>query len=103
MGGGTLVVGYSTQETITANTKITTAGDTQVLGATYAMSLDADTSVKVGYQSQKDADSDSTTRVDASISRSLGGGASVYLDMRSLSGDATTDGTAIGFGTSVSF
>tara|TARA_B100001093_G_scaffold431045_1_gene426978 strand:+ start:479 stop:1429 length:951 start_codon:yes stop_codon:yes gene_type:complete len=103
LGGGTLVVGYSTQETITANTKITTAGDTQVLGATYAMSLDADTSVKIGYQSQKDADSDSTTRVDASISRSLGGGASVYLDMRSLSGDATTDGTAIGFGTSVSF
>ena len=103
MGGGTLVVGYSSQETITANADITTAGDTQVLGATYAMSLDADTSISVGYQNAKDADSDSTTRFDASISRSLGGGASVFLDMRTLSGDAATDGTAIGFGTSVSF
>jgi hypothetical protein len=103
MGGGTVVVGYSTQTTVTANADITTAGDTTIAGATYAMSLDADTAVKVGYQSQKDADSDSTTRVDASITRSLGGGASVYLDMRSLSGDAAVDGTAIGFGTSVSF
>jgi hypothetical protein len=103
MGGGTLVIGYSTQTTVTANADITTAGDTQVLGATYAMSLDADTSVKVGYQSAKDADSDSTTRMDAAISRSLGGGASVYLDMRTLNGDADTSGTAIGFGTSVSF
>jgi hypothetical protein len=103
MGGGTLVVGYSTQTTITANADITTAGDSTVLGATYKMSLDADTSVAVGYQSAKDADSDSTTRMDASISRSLGGGASVYLDMRTLSGDAATDGTAIGFGTTVSF
>jgi hypothetical protein len=103
MGGGTVVVGYSTQTTITANADITTAGDTTIAGATYAMSLDADTAVKVGYQSQKDADSDSTTRVDASITRSLGGGASVYLDMRSLSGDAAVDGTAIGFGTTVSF
>jgi hypothetical protein len=103
MGGGTVVVGYSTQTTVTANADITTAGDTTIAGATYAMSLDADTAVKVGYQSQKDADSDSTTRVDASITRSLGGGASVYLDMRSLSGDAAVDGTAIGFGTTVSF
>jgi len=103
MGGGTVVVGYSTQTTVVANADITTAGDTTIAGATYAMSLDADTAVKVGYQSQKDADSDSTTRVDASITRSLGGGASVYLDMRSLSGDAAVDGTAIGFGTTVSF
>ena len=103
MGGGTLVIGYSTQTTVTANADITTAGDTQVLGATYAMSLDADTSIKVGYQSAKDADSDSTTRMYAAISRSLGGGASVYLDMRTLNGDGATTGTAIGFGTSVSF
>ena len=103
MGGGTLVVGYSSQETITANADITTAGDTQVLGATYAMSLDADTSISVGYQNAKDADSDSTTRFDASISRSLGGGASVYLDIRSLSGDTDQDGTDVGIGTSVSF
>ena len=103
LGGGTLAVGYSTQTMIATATDITTAGDTNVLGATYSMSLDADTTVKVGYQSAKDADDDSTTRTDFSISRSLGGGASVYLDMRNLAGNAATKGTAIGFGTSVSF
>jgi len=69
------------------------------------MSLDADTSIALGYQSAKDADSDSTTRFDISLSRSLGGGASVYLDMRTLNGDVDTSGggTAMGFGTAVSF
>ena len=103
LGGGTLAVGYSTQTMIATATDITTAGDTNVMGATYSMSLDADTTVKVGYQSAKDADDDSTTRTDFSISRALGGGASVYLDMRNLAGNAATKGTAIGFGTSVSF
>jgi hypothetical protein len=102
IGGGTLAVGYSNQ-TMIAGTDLTTAGDSTVLGATYKMSLDADTSIALGYQNAKDADDDSTTRVDVSISRSLGGGASVYLDMRNLAGNATTKGTAIGFGTSVSF
>jgi hypothetical protein len=102
VGGGTLAVGYSNQ-TMIAGTDLTTAGDSTVLGATYKMSLDADTSIALGYQNAKDADDDSTTRVDVSISRSLGGGASVYLDMRNLAGNATTKGTAIGFGTSVSF
>jgi len=101
--GGTLTLGYSNQTMIATNTDITTAGDTQVLGATYSMSLDADTSIGLGYQTAKDADSDSTSRLDLSISRSLGGGASVYLDVRNLSGDAAVEGTAIGFGTSVSF
>ena len=35
----------------------------------------------------------------------MGGGASIYLDLRNLTGDtaANADGTAIGFGTSVAF
>ena len=132
LGGGTLTVGYSTQTlnadtaagtttgftqaygtsntptytavTVAASTPdLVTAGDTTVVGATYSMSLDADTSVKVGYQNAKDADSHSHSRFDASISRSLGGGASVYLDIRSLSGDADVSGTDVGIGTSVSF
>lgn len=127
LGGGTLTVGYSSQtgdvetvatgsytyeattggnSTLTAavtDTDLSTAGDTEVVGATYAMSLDADTSVSVGYQSAKDADNHSHTQTDLKISRSLGGGASVYLDMRTLSGDADTSGTMFGFGTSVSF
>jgi hypothetical protein len=108
LGGGTLTVGYSNQNLVdgtsdASSSDLSASGDTTVVGATYAMALDADTSITVGYQSAKDADSDSTTRMDASISRSLGGGASVYLDIRNLAGDATVKGTAIGIGTSVSF
>ena len=133
LGGGTLTVGYSTQTliadaataaggdfavvaatgavtqavpTVTASADdLTTAGDSEVMGATYSMALDADTSVSLGYTNAQDADSDSTTRFDLSLSRSLGGGASVYLDMRTLSGDVDTSGggTAMGFGTAVSF
>jgi hypothetical protein len=134
LGGGTLTLGYSQQtlnaasdgvagaggtaafasaaataRTVTAVTAsaddLSADGDSTVMGATYSMALDADTSIAVGYQSAKDADSDSTTRMDLSLSRSLGGGASVYLDVRTLSGDtdADGDGTAIGFGTSVAF
>ena len=129
IGGGTLVVGYSQQTLKTAEkstavsyavsstngssvTYTTTAatngdldkdGDTTVMGATYSMSLDADTTVKVGFQNKKDADDDSHSQFDASISRALGGGASVFLDMRNLSGDASQDGSAIAVGTNVSF
>ena len=130
LGGGTLTVGYSSQTLVADSTEaagsgfsvnvttgavtgtaavtagaddLTTSGDSEVLGATYSMSLDADTTLKVGYQSAKDADSESHTRMDASVSRSLGGGASVYLDIRTLSGDTDQDGTNIAVGTSVSF
>ena len=128
LGGGTLTVGYSQQTLKTAekstaasyalNTSsssvslVTTAatngdldvdGDTTVLGATYAMSLDADTSMAIGFQNAKDADSDSTSQFDATISRALGGGASVFLELRNLSGDASQDGSAIAVGTRVSF
>ena len=129
IGGGTLTVGYSQQtldtsakstaasyavSAVTASTtSITTTaatngdldvdGDTTVLGASYAMSLDADTSLAIGYQSVKDADSESHTQTDVTVSRALGGGASVFLEMRNLSGDAAQDGTAIAVGSRVSF
>ena len=130
IGGGTLTVGYSLQTldesladtaesysaaataSTTVSTITTTAasdgdlavdGDTTVVGATYAMSLDADTSVSIGYQSVKDADSESHTQTDVVVSRALGGGASVFLEMRNLSGDAAQDGTAIAVGSRVSF
>jgi hypothetical protein len=129
IGGGTLVVGYSLQTLDTSEkstaasyalsstdgsstTYTTTAatngdldvdGDTSVMGATYTMAIDADTTIKVGIQNAKDADSDSTSQFDASVSRALGGGASVFLDIRNLSGDATQDGSAVAVGTSVSF
>jgi hypothetical protein len=91
LGGGTVTVGYSNQTLIAAHADLTTAGDSQVVGATYSMSLDAD--------------SESDTKTEISIERSLGGGASVYLDLVNLTGDtaANADGTAIAFGTSVAF
>jgi hypothetical protein len=79
------------------------AGDTTVWSAAYSMALDADTTFATSYKQAKDADGDSENVFEVSISRSLGGGASVYVDMKSLTGDADVDGTAFGFGTSVSF
>ena len=108
LGGGTLTVGYSQQTLVDGTSDATSSdlsasGDTTVTGATYVMALDADTTVSIGLQNAKDADNDSTSQFDASVSRSLGGGASVFLDIRSLSGDTTVDGSAVAVGTSVSF
>jgi len=105
IGGGTVTAGYSQQTLLAGGADNTAAGDSDVVGATYSMSLDADTTVAVGYQNAKDADSESATKTELSIERSLGGGASIYLDLANLSGDtaANADGTAIGFGTSVAF
>ena len=108
LGGGTLTVGYSNQTLVdgtsdASSSDLSADGDTTSMGATYAMSLDADTSITIGLQNRKDADDDSTSQFDASVSRSLGGGASVFLDIRSLTGDATVKGSAVAVGTSVSF
>jgi len=105
LAGGTLTAGYSNQTLTARHADLTTAGDSQVVGATYSMSLDADTTIAVGYPSRKDSDSESDTKTELSVERALGGGASVYLDLVNLSGDtaANMDGTAIGFGTAVSF
>jgi hypothetical protein len=105
LGGGTVKVGYSVQTLTTAHGDLSTAGDSDVIGATYTMSLDADTTIAIGYTGRKDADSQSDTKTELSIERALGGGASVYLDLVNLTGDTASnaDGTAIAFGTSVAF
>jgi hypothetical protein len=109
MGGGTLTVGYMQADLTAALEGDATAddlaadGQSSVLGATYKMALDADTSLALGYANKKDGDSESVTQTELALSRSLGGGASVFIEMQNLSGDATADGTAIAFGTSVSF
>ena len=105
-GGGTATIGYSNQTLIaTGNDNLSTDGDSEVIGATYVMTMDADTTISVGYQNKKDADSESSTQTDLSVERAMGGGATVYLDIRNLTGDTASnaDGTAIGFGTSVAF
>ena len=105
IGGGTITVGYSNQTMIARHADLTTAGDSELVGATYSMAMDGDTTISLGYQSRKDADSESDTKTELSVERALGGGATVYLDLQNLSGDtaANADGTAIAFGTSVAF
>jgi len=93
-GMGAISVGYG-QST----------GDTDgtVASFAYSMSLDADTSLAVGY-GVYNQDEDDSTLIDVSLSRSLGGGASIFADYSQAGGD--TDGgnqTGLAIGTSVSF
>lgn len=93
LGTGTLTVGYG-------QTNASAANETS-MGAKYAMSLDADTTMTVGYNSTK-AEA-SHTKTGLSVSRSLGGGASVFLEAINYAGAGATAGTDIGIGTSFAF
>jgi len=90
LGNGTLTVGYG-------QTTASAANET-VMGTTYATSLDADTTVTVGYKNTKAAESE--TIMGLALSRSLGGGASVFLEAENYSQSGATD---IGIGTSFAF
>ena len=92
-GGGTLTVGMA-QASLNA-------GDATSMGATYAMSLDADTSLSFGYNNTKNATLQSTT-TELNLSRALGGGTSIFLDVENVSGDGTP-GTAFAIGSTFSF
>jgi hypothetical protein len=96
--GGTLTAGYASSDGDTASSN-GTAGSVK-----YAMNLDG-TSITVGYVSY---DTDATSSItDIVVSRSLGGGASVFAEMRSVAGTVTTtagsDNNSMAIGTSVSF
>jgi len=93
VGTGTLTVGYGTASA--------TAANESTMGAKYAMSLDADTSLTVGYNSTKG--SATHTKTGLAVSRSLGGGASVFLEAINYAGGGATAGTDIGIGTSFAF
>jgi hypothetical protein len=95
--GGTLTAGYESS---------TGAKDGNQFGIKYAMSLDS-TSVTVGYSSA-DVDSKSATQTDVAVSYPLGGGVSVFAEMRTVSGDTTTDtsstsNSTMAIGSSISF
>ena len=95
IGGGTLKVGYLDDTT-------SGAAATEVSGS-YSMSLDADTSIAVGYKST-DEGSSNTTVTEVGITRAMGGGVSLFLDYSSIGG-ATGSGnnSAVAFGTNISF
>jgi hypothetical protein len=96
VAGGTLTVGY--QSTTEPSNNATSTG------AKFVTSLDADTSVSLGYKNIKEG-AKTQSKTSASLSRSLGGGASVFaeIDNRSGSGGSITTGSAFSIGTSVSF
>jgi len=102
-GGGTLTVGYTSTSGDTASNNGT------AFGAKYAMSLEG-TAITLGYQSY-DVNSTSGNSTDIVVSRALGGGASVFAEMRTTNGTVTasssTDGaddtSTMAIGTSVSF
>ena len=92
--GGTLTAGYETS---------TGANDGNQFGVSYAMTLDS-ASVTIGYSSA-DVDSKSATQTDVAVSYPMGGGMSVFAEMRSVSGDIGTTGAAStsAIGTSIAF
>jgi len=94
--GGTLTAGYASSDGDTT-TNNGTAGSVK-----YAMDLDG-TSITVGYVSY---DTNATSSItDIVVSRSLGGGASIFAEMRSVSGTTSggSDNNSMAIGTSVSF
>ena len=92
--GGTLTAGYETS---------TGAKDGNQFGVKYAMSLEG-ASVTVGYSSA-DVASTTANQTDIAISYPMGGGMSVFAEMRSVSGTIGTSGAAStsAIGTSISF
>jgi len=101
VGGGTLKVGYVDDSVGSANE----------ISGSYSMSLDADTSVAVGYKAT-DEGANNTTVTEINLTRSLGGGVSVFLDYSSIGGNATAatasgsksvNDSALAFGTNIAF
>ena len=94
MGAGTISAGYTTS---------TGAKDGNSFGLAYSMSLDDATSLGIGYQSH-DVNSNSGRATDVTISRAMGGGMSVFAELRSTSGDTNSgENSTMAIGTSVSF
>ena len=96
VGGGTLKVGYLDDTT-------SGAAATEISGA-YSMSLDADTSLAIGYKTT-DEGTASTQVTEVGITRAMGGGVSLFLDYSSISGSTSGSGnnSAMAFGTNIAF
>ena len=99
LGGGTLSVG-----TFDTNKNLAVA-DTKGYGAKYATTMGS-ASVSVGYRNREDTTNKRTSTVtSASVSQSIGTGASVYLDVVNYAGHTTSSdtGTNVAIGTSFTF
>ena len=90
VGGMTVNAGYaSNDESI----------DSSTMSVAASGSLDADTTWAIGYSSGEQGASGSSTALEAKLSRSLGGGVSVYAEIQSLSGTAASSSSLAGMST----
>jgi hypothetical protein len=92
IAGGTLSLGYESTDEST---------DSSTMAAAFSGSLDADTTYAIGYTDGEQGSS-ASTRTEAKITRSLGGGVSVYAEIQNNDGTGTS-GTNMSFGTTVAF
>jgi hypothetical protein len=92
LGGGTATVGYATTDE---------SSDSTATSVAYSGSLDADTTYAIGYTTGEQG-SASSQQLEVNVSRSLGGGVSVFADFQNHGG-AGTPGTNMALGTSVAF
>ena len=97
--GGTLSAAYQSSDSKAAN------ADAVRVSAKYATSLGDGTAVSVGYTSTDQDTKATTTDLEVSVSRSIGTGASLFIDFHNRTGTTTAnDGTsAVAVGTSVAF
>ena len=100
-GNGTLSLGVETTSGDTANT------EGEAYSVAYSTTLGG-ASVAVGY-SGFDANSNTSSKTDVTVSQSIGGGASIFAEYRNLTGAGvaaegnTTSESVVAVGTSVSF
>jgi len=92
VAGGTLSLGYESTDEST---------DSSTMAAAFSGSLDADTTYAIGYTDGEQGTA-ASTRTEAKITRSLGGGVSVYAEIQNNDGTGTP-GTNLSFGTTVAF
>jgi hypothetical protein len=100
VGGGTLGLGYNVVAGDTA------ADEAESIGLSYSTTVGS-ASVAIGYQTH-DGSSNTGQTTDVTVSQSLGGGASIWAEIRSVSGTrsaetASTSDTVFAVGSSVSF
>jgi len=89
---GTVKLGYETSDLST---------DSTTMSASMTGSLDADTTWALGY-TDGEVGTLGSTRTEAKLTRSLGGGVSVYAELQNTSGSGTS-GTNMAVGTTVAF
>ena len=98
VAGGTIKVAYVSADSVAANT------DAVQTSGSYSTTLADGTSVSVGYSATDEDAVAVTTDFEVSVSRSIGTGASMFIDFHNRdSVAANTESSAVAIGTSVSF